>query len=142
MTDEPAEVLVISGELTELARVRRWGREELGNLGEDLLIDALAVIDELTSNALRHSCAPYRVCLRRSPGRLRVEVADGSPEAAAPRTPGEGGGRGLLLLEGYLPGRGQEIHPDGKIVWAELDVSSATPEATPRPAEPSATGSA
>ena len=142
MTDEPAEVLVISGELTELARVRQWAREELADLGEDLLIDALAVIDELTSNALRHSHAPYRVCLRRSTGRLRVEVADGSPEAAAPRTPAEDGGRGLLLVKAYSLGWGQEIHPDGKIVWAELDVSPAIPEPAPRPAEPSATGSA
>ncbi|MGH3878133.1 MAG: ATP-binding protein [Actinophytocola sp.] len=142
MTDEPAEVLVISGELTELARVRQWAREELADLGEDLLIDALAVVDELTSNALRHSCAPFRVCLRRSAGRLRVEVADGSPEAAAPRTPGADGGRGLLLVKAYSLGWGQEIHPDGKIVWAELDVSPVTPEPATRPAEPSATGSA
>lgn len=126
MTNGPAEVLVISGELTELARVRQWAKELLDDLGEDLLIDALAVVDELTSNALRHGEAPYRVTMRRSDDRVRVEVTDGSPESAAPRTPGMDGGRGLLLVDAYSLGWGQELHPDGKIVWAEL---SLTPDA-------------
>jgi anti-sigma regulatory factor (Ser/Thr protein kinase) len=126
MTDGPAEVLVITGELTELSRVRQWAKQLLDDLGEDLLIDALAVIDELTSNALRHSQAPYRVSLTRSDDRLRIEVADGSPEPAAPRKPGMDGGRGLLLIKAYSLGWGQDIHPDGKIVWAELSLTSGT----------------
>ncbi len=130
MTDEPAEVLVITGELTELSRVRQWAKELLDDLGEDLQIDALAVVDELTSNALRHSQAPYRVSLTRAADRVRVEVADGSPEPAAPRKPDMDGGRGLLLIKAYALGWGQEIHPDGKIVWAEL---SLTPSGTDLP---------
>jgi anti-sigma regulatory factor (Ser/Thr protein kinase) len=125
MTDGPAEVLVTTGELTELARVRQWARRLLADLDEDMLIDAMAVVDELTSNALRHSHAPFRVGLRRADERLRVEVADGSPERAAPRTPGEDGGRGLLLVEAYSLGWGQEVHPHGKVVWAELDLVGA-----------------
>jgi anti-sigma regulatory factor (Ser/Thr protein kinase) len=124
MTAEPAEVLVITGELTELARVRQWARRLLTDLTEDMLIDALAVVDELTSNALRHSRAPFRVGLRRKDGKLRVEVADGTTDEATPRAPGADGGRGLLLVDAYSLGWGQEIHPDGKIVWAELDLST------------------
>jgi len=140
MTDEPAEVLVITGELTELSRVRQWARKLLADLGEDMLIDALAVVDELTSNALRHSEAPYRIRLHRTDGRLRVEVADGSTTQAAPRKPGTDGGRGLLLVEAYSLGWGQETHQDGKIVWAELDLANA-PAAGGRPAESSAKAS-
>jgi two-component sensor histidine kinase len=140
MTDGPAEVLVITGELTELARVRRWARDVLAGLGEDTLIDALAVVDELTSNALRHAKAPFRVSLRRTDGSLRVEVADGSTEPAAPRTPSQDGGRGLLLVDAYTRGWGQETHPDGKIVWAELDLAGAAPEAGQTPANASASG--
>src|ERR1700754_338669 len=125
MTAEPAEVLVITGELTELSRVRQWARKLLADFGEDMLIDALAVVDELTSNALRHGSAPYRVGLHRTRGGLRVEVADGSGEPAAPRTPGADGGRGLLLIKAYSLDWGQERHPDGKVVWAELDLAGA-----------------
>jgi anti-sigma regulatory factor (Ser/Thr protein kinase) len=128
MTAEPTEVLVITGELTELARVRQWARRLLTDMTEDMLIDALAVVDELTSNALRHSRAPFRVGLRRRDGKLRVEVADGTTDEAAPRTPGSDGGRGLLLVDAYSLGWGQEIHPDGKIVWAELALSTAPAE--------------
>ncbi|HEY7595808.1 MAG TPA: ATP-binding protein [Actinophytocola sp.] len=140
MTDEPAEVLVITGEFTELARVRRWARQMLADLDEDTLIDALAVVDELTSNALRHAEAPFRISLRRAPGTLRVEVADGSTEHAAPRTPGQDGGRGLLLVNAYTRGWGQEVHPDGKIVWAELDLAGASPEAGQTAANASTSG--
>lgn len=128
MTAEPTEVLVITGELTELARVRQWARRLLTDMTEDMLIDALAVVDELTSNALRHSRAPFRVGLRRRDGKLRVEVADGTTDEAAPRAPGKDGGRGLLLVDAYSLGWGQEIHPDGKIVWAELDLSNTPAE--------------
>jgi|tagenome__1003787_1003787.scaffolds.fasta_scaffold20518596_2 anti-sigma regulatory factor (Ser/Thr protein kinase) len=137
MTDEPVEVLVITGELTELSRVRQWARKLLADLNEDLLIDALAVVDELTSNALRHSKEPYGVRLHRTDGRLRVEVADGSTEKAAPRTPGRDGGRGLLLVDAYSLGWGQELHEDGKVVWAELDLADA-PAAGHEPAGTSA----
>lgn len=138
MTDEPAEVLVITGELTELSRVRQWARKLLADLDEDVLLDALAVVDELTSNALRHSRAPYRISLCRRDGRLRVEVADGSTEPAAPRTPGHDGGRGLLLVDAYALGWGQDPHPDGKIVWAELDLAGTAPSPAQEPADASA----
>lgn len=140
MTAEPAEVLVITGELTELSRVRQWARMRLADLGEDMLIDALAVVDELTSNALRHGIGPNRVRLHRTDGRLRVEVADGSSVPAAPRTPGTDGGRGLLLVEAYSLGWGQDRHENGKIVWAELDLAGA-PAAGQEPANASASGS-
>jgi anti-sigma regulatory factor (Ser/Thr protein kinase) len=128
MTQEPAGVLVITGELSELARVRQWARRLLDDLDENMLIDVMTVVDELTSNALRHGRGPFRVGLRRADGRLRVEVADGSPERAAPRTPGEDGGRGLLLIDAFSLGWGQDVHPDGKVVWAELDLAVAMPQ--------------
>ncbi len=126
MSERQTEVLSITGELTELARVRRWARRQLTDLDEDTLIDALAVVDELTSNALRHGRGPYRVGLGRADGRLRVEVADGSTDPAGPRTPGEDGGRGLLLVQAYSLGWGQDVHGDGKLVWAEMDLAGAS----------------
>ncbi|HWM05769.1 MAG TPA: ATP-binding protein [Actinophytocola sp.] len=126
MTDGAAEVLVIGDELSELARVRQWARKLFASLDSDTQVDALAVVDELTSNALRHSRAPFRISVYRRDQRLRVEVADGSPEPAAPRTPCDDGGRGLLLIEAYSLGWGQELHPDGKVVWAELELATGS----------------
>ena len=134
MTDGQADVLVVGGELTELARVREWARSLLPDLDEDLLVDALSVVDELTSNALRHASAPYRVGLRRSNGRLRIEVADGSTAPATPHTPDHVGGRGLMLVEAFSLAWNQELHPDGKIVWAELELFAASPAPEREPA--------
>lgn len=141
MTDEPAEVLVITGELTELARVRHWARQRLADLADDMLIDALAVVDELASNALRHAQAPFRVRLSRVDSALRIEVADGSTTPATPRDPSPDGGRGLLLVDAYSRGWGQETHPDGKIVWAELDLAGTSSDPGQRPANASTSGS-
>jgi anti-sigma regulatory factor (Ser/Thr protein kinase) len=126
MTDGAADVLVIGDELSELARVRQWARKLFADLDASTQVDALAVVDELTSNALRHSQAPFRISVYRRDQRLRVEMADGSPKPAAPRTPGDDGGRGLLLIEAYSLGWGQEQYPDGKVVWAELDLTAGS----------------
>jgi two-component sensor histidine kinase len=132
MTGDGAEVLRITGEATELARVRRWARHLLADIDEQVLIDVLSVVDELTSNALRHGKPPYEICLRRAEAVLRVEVADGSTEPATPRSPDREGGRGLQLIAAYALGWGEERRPDGKTVWAELDLSPTPPDGTPK----------
>lgn len=130
---DPGEVLALNGELTELRRVRQWARTVLTDLGDvlaDAHADVVSVIDELTSNALRHGRAPFRVCLRRNGNRLRIEVSDGSRERAVRRVPDDHGGRGLLLVEALSLDWGQELRPDGKIVWAELDLAPGPALAT------------
>ncbi|RSD07913.1 ATP-binding protein [Amycolatopsis eburnea] len=112
--------LGISAELTELARVRHWVRSVLCGLPANVVSTAVMVVDELTSNALRHGRAPYHVRLLPGAAKLRIEVDDGGGEAARRRTPSDDGGRGLLLVERCAAAWGQLRRAGGKTLWAEL----------------------
>ncbi len=124
VTSAGAEVEVsaldVSGGLSELARVRAWARAELRDATEEDLMDTILVLDELTSNAVRHGNPPRQVRLLRRPGRLRIEVDDSGKTPATPRPPSETGGRGLALIDACATVWGQECREDGKTVWAEL----------------------
>ncbi|MFK0234141.1 ATP-binding protein [Streptomyces vinaceus] len=98
--------------------------------------DVLLLVSELVGNACLHAGGARDLVLRRGPGRLRIEVGDGSPEhprrlwtagAALP------GGHGLLILERLARSWGWEPYADGqtgKTVWAEVPLP-LTPPRTP-----------
>jgi len=119
LRDVPHE-LGISAELTELARVRHWVRSVLCGLPANVVSTAVMVVDELTSNALRHGRAPYHVRLLPGAAKLRIEVDDSGGEPARRRAPSDHGGRGLLLVERCAAAWGQLRRPSGKTLWAEL----------------------
>ncbi|WP_326954369.1 ATP-binding protein [Amycolatopsis sp. NBC_01286] len=121
--DETVETTV-KADLKELARVRGWARAVLPDLTAELLTDIVMVLDELVSNALRHAKPPVRVRLRRNRGKLRIEIDDGSPTAAAPTSPSSKGGRGMRIIEKTSVAWGQLRRPGGKTVWAELALSA------------------
>ncbi|MCR6481976.1 ATP-binding protein [Amycolatopsis sp. OK19-0408] len=110
----------ISAELSELAKVRHWVRAVLCDLPANVISTAVMVVDELTSNALRHGRAPYHVRLLPGAAKLRIEVDDAGGEPARRRTPSDQGGRGLLLVERCAAAWGQLRRPSGKTLWAEL----------------------
>ncbi len=112
--------LGISPELAELARVRHWVRTVLRGFPANFVGTAVMVVDELTSNALRHGRAPYHVRLLPGAAKLRIEVDDSGGEPARRRTPSDHGGRGLLLVERCAAAWGQLRRPSGKTLWAEL----------------------
>ena len=112
--------LGITAELTELAKVRHWVRTVLCGLPANVVSTAVMVVDELTSNALRHGRAPYHVRLLPGAAKLRIEVDDGGGESARRRGPSDQGGRGLLLVERCAAAWGQLRRPSGKTLWAEL----------------------
>lgn len=112
--------LGITADLSELARVRGWVRTTLGGLPADVVTTAVMVVDELTSNALRHGLAPYHVRLIHDAAKLRIEVDDSSNESARRTTPSDRGGRGLLLVERCAAAWGQLRRLGGKTLWAEL----------------------
>ncbi|MGK3201785.1 ATP-binding protein [Amycolatopsis sp. MEPSY49] len=112
--------LGITAELTELARVRHWVRTVLREFPANVVGTAVMVVDELTSNALRHGRAPHHVRLLPGAAKLRIEVDDGGSEPARRRTPSDQGGRGLLLVERCAAAWGQLRRPSGKTLWAEL----------------------
>ncbi|HEY3464561.1 MAG TPA: ATP-binding protein [Amycolatopsis sp.] len=112
--------LGITAELTELAKVRHWVRAVLSTFPANVVSTAVMVVDELTSNALRHGHAPFHVRLLPGAARLRIEVDDGAREPARRRAPSDQGGRGLLLVERCAAAWGQLRRPGGKTLWAEL----------------------
>jgi len=87
--------------------------------------------DELVANVVRHVHAPmtFRAC--RLPGSIRVEVDDPSSDPPVQREPDplSESGRGLLLLSALADEWGvTHYRDDGKTVWFEIDVATATDE--------------
>ncbi|MGY2080095.1 SpoIIE family protein phosphatase [Modestobacter sp. SYSU DS0657] len=123
------------GSLRGLSVVRRQVRQFLlASLGvgreEDVLPDvedaverAVLVIDELTSNALRHGSPPSILHVGDDEGRWIVIVTDGAPDR--PPTPARGraagqGGYGLYVIADLTAEHGVHYQPDRKLVWASI----------------------
>jgi anti-sigma regulatory factor (Ser/Thr protein kinase) len=118
--------LEVADDLRELATVRAWATRVLRDLPADQQLDVLMVVDELTSNALRHGEPPRQIRLLRLPGRLGIEVDDTCLDPACPRPPSATGGHGLKLVTAMTTSWGQRQRATGKTVWAEIDLTRAT----------------
>ncbi|MFF7858081.1 SpoIIE family protein phosphatase [Streptomyces sp. NPDC007904] len=98
--------------------MREWGLHHLAN-------DMMLIADEMVANAVRHARTPLRVELRRSGGRVVLEVTDSSLEE--PRLivsqPGEFGHRGIFLVDAIATRWGTRRIDGGKVVWAEVKTS-------------------
>ncbi|MFJ1764785.1 ATP-binding protein [Amycolatopsis sp. NPDC088138] len=122
--------LEVADDLGELVSVRAWASGVLRDLPEDQRLDVLMVVEELTSNALRHGEPPRQIRLLRKRGWLCVEVDDTCLDPACPRPPSATGGHGLKLVKAVTTSWGQRQRATGKTVWAEIDLTRA-PEADP-----------
>jgi anti-sigma regulatory factor (Ser/Thr protein kinase) len=120
-----AEVTLPDGpEGASFARRATARAAELWRLDRELTETALLLVSELTTNAIRHGAPPVRLSLRLHSGRLRVEVADGSPALPQLAQPGPGqvGGRGLHIVQQLAARWGAHTSRRrlGKTVWFEL----------------------
>lgn len=113
----PAEVHV--GQMRRLTAhyLNRW---ELSRLVDD----AVLVVSELVTNAVRHGGGrPVGFRVKRSSRELRIEVTDGNPTPAqvcsAVRT--EENGRGLFLVEAVTDSWG--VSADGMTTWGVFSIS-------------------
>src|SRR5690349_24829185 len=80
---------------------RRFVETHAAGLSSDTLHDALLLVSELATNAVRHGAAPISVQLVRGEGgAVRVEVHDAGTGVPAPTNPdaADAGGRGLLIV--------------------------------------------
>ncbi|MEV0192024.1 ATP-binding protein [Kitasatospora purpeofusca] len=112
-----------------VAAARRCVQAKLCEWGlDDLVDDALVIVSELTSNAVRTGCqAHLLVAVRRPTGHfVRILVGDGSCtmpvmiNAGAEAT----SGRGLGIVHRLTHGRwGATLFPLGKIVHADLMIA-------------------
>ena len=123
------------GSLRSLSTVRRQVQQFLlSSLGigreddvpvhiEDAVGQAVLVIDELTSNALRHGSPPSSLHIGDDEGRWIVIVTDGAPGRAptpARERPAGQGGYGLYVIADLTSEHGVHYEPERKLVWACL----------------------
>jgi hypothetical protein len=103
-----------------------WNLDGFGEVTELL-------VTELVANVVTHVGAPMTVRVHRQRDRVRVEIEDPSPEVPVVLHPAAADehGRGMLLVDQLANAWGVDRRADGKTVWFELDVSTATAEVHP-----------
>ena len=137
----PASVAVARRNVRAL--LRAWG------LRDEVCDDALLVVSELVTNAIRYACGDEIMCtLRCSAPLLRIEVEDQirgrtSPTRMCP-SPDDQSGRGLLLVGGMSTDWGvrETAGGTGHVVWADLptqEQQELRPETEPAEAREHAT---
>ncbi|MFC8851199.1 MULTISPECIES: ATP-binding protein [unclassified Micromonospora] len=97
----------------------RWG---IGGLAEAGCI----AVTEMVNNVVAHAHTPMTVRLAPGDGTLRIGVRDQSrrqPRYSGLAPPHLAGGRGLLLIDTMARRWGSTTLPDGKLVWAVLDLA-------------------
>jgi anti-sigma regulatory factor (Ser/Thr protein kinase) len=104
----------------------------------DVVDDALLVVSELVTNAVRHAgdeSSTIELELDRSGDHLRVALADGSKASPSPRSASHVAedGRGMALLAALSDRWGIEPRNGGKRVWWEVDLSARTGRSLPGP---------
>ncbi|WP_458245676.1 ATP-binding protein [Streptomyces sp. MAI_2237] len=98
--------------------------------GYDPVDDAVLIVSELATNAVRHSLSGaaggwFLVVVCFGDGRVRIEVVDQGGEDVphlCDVTGQEESGRGLLLIAACAKDWGVKNWPDGRTVWAELEM--------------------
>ena len=111
---DPVQVRVAREFVTR--RCTEWGCADASD-------EAAVIVSELVTNAIIHAQTSCRVCVRRSPGVVRIEVTDSSELSPDPRLADDEDehGRGLLLVSVMAVAWGVAPAPEGgKLVWAEL----------------------
>ena len=103
--------------------LQTWKLDGFGEVSELL-------VTELVANVVTHVGAPMTLRVHRGPATMRVEIEDPSTQVPVVNhpDPSEEHGRGVLLVEELANAWGVDPRPDGKTVWFEIDVSTATYE--------------
>lgn len=94
---------------------RRW-------TAADVRTDAVLVISELVTNAVRHAGTEMRVALELRDGALTVSVHDRGPglPRLVPAAERRLGGRGLAIVARLAEAWGVVVEDGGKAVWCRL----------------------
>jgi len=90
---------------------------------DQLAYIATSLVSELVANAILHTGTPLTVVVVPDPGRVRIEVHDGSRQLPVRKhySKMSGTGRGLMLVERLAARWGCERTASGKAVWFELE---------------------
>jgi anti-sigma regulatory factor (Ser/Thr protein kinase) len=127
----PGELtLTLTEGLHAPAHARAWVNTRAVGLPSEVRADALLIVSELVTNAVRHGRPEIVLAIEQGDGRLRIAVRDhgdalpivpaGQPSIDRPT------GRGLLIVAATATDWGVERHAAdagteaGKTVWAEI----------------------
>ncbi len=118
--------LALTADLRAPAHARAWLGARVASFPRLFVEDALVVVSELVTNAVRHGRPDIVVGIDHLPDGVRVRVRDEG--AGVPLLPGaqpspdRDCGRGLLLVAAMADGWGVVTHGAGagKTVWAHL----------------------
>jgi two-component sensor histidine kinase len=112
-------------EPSAVAEARRWCRLQIQDaMPAALVYDALLVVSELVTNAIRASCGRLTLTLTIDASGLSIIVSDdaaGRPEITR-ATENDETGRGLSIVASLSLASGVRPSQDGKEVWAHLPV--------------------
>ncbi|MEU8272277.1 ATP-binding protein [Sphaerisporangium sp. NPDC049002] len=121
----------VPARVTAVPAARRCVRELLGGTDHPQTDDALLLVTELVTNAVRYSdsgrCPAGRVTIAVADhdGTLHVDVTDAGssenrPTLCQETRPDSGGGRGLWLLQQVATTWGWYETATGRVVWFQL----------------------
>ena len=113
----------LSPEAPSARQARRFVDETLRRWECDDLLDTVELlVSELVTNAVIHARSDVDVSVQLLPDRVRIEVADQSPEGIRRRalTADGSSGRGISMVESLALAWGVTTHRSGKAVWFEV----------------------
>ena len=122
-----AVVLDLPEDPASAGRARRAVREALASWQQQGAVDdALIVVSEMVTNAVRHGAPPVLLQVVCEDDRVLLAVGDGSERLPVARDAGEDaeGGRGMALVDLLAVDHGVQPGPPGKTVWATVRRSS------------------
>lgn len=112
------------------SHARAWMSVQAPQVPREVLEDALLMVSELVTNAVRHGAPDVVLTLILTASRMRIEVYDGGDTLpvvpAGQPSVDRPTGRGLLIVAATAADWGVARQPGrtGKSVWAELDLLS------------------
>jgi len=122
--DDRVRVATFEAAPTSAAEARSFVADVLRDFGLTALVaDAVLVVSELATNAVRHAQTAFSVTVDCRTGGALLTLRDGSPHHPLPVTAGQldEAGRGLALVQLLSNDWGVSTQPDGgKLVWAHL----------------------
>jgi anti-sigma regulatory factor (Ser/Thr protein kinase) len=122
----PALVLPIDGR--SVAAARGLLRSALDGHPATYTDDAVLMISELVTNAIRHAHTLLRILISIADQTLRVEVSDDDPTLPVAPDPGHDAtsGRGLRIVDDLADHWGVTPGAHGKTVWFEIHLGHGT----------------
>lgn len=115
--------VTLSPTLGAARAARRFARATAEQWGLDKLVDPiLQIVSELVTNAVEHAGTAMELRMRRRPGSVMLEVADGDGRLARPTPTGSSDERhrGLVIVQTLSARWGVRPTGTGKVVWAQI----------------------